>query len=323
MKKEVQLKSDERIDDLKRNGYRIIQNKNGFCFGMDAVLLSGFAKAKKGEIVVDLGSGTGIIPILMEAKTEGEKFLGIEIQAAMAEMACRSVKLNGLEKKVEIIRGDLREIFAENTNSGKNAKTCKSIAPYDNNNTGKNATSGENAKTGENTTSLYNTNTGRNESCLENLKSSEGTDLIECHDPGITRLKKLSGKVNVVTSNPPYIKVGFGLKNPDEPLAIARHEIKCKLSDVCQAASSLLSLGGRFYMVHRPKRMAEIIETLRKYRLEPKRIKPVYPFIDRESNMILIEAIKDAKEECRLEKPIIIYEETGKYTREIYEIYGY
>ena len=98
------IKEGERIDELQRNGYRIIQKTNGFCFGMDAVLLSGFASVKPGEKVLDLGTGTGIIPILLEAKTEGSHFTGLEIQAEMAEMASRSVALNRLEEKVSIVQ---------------------------------------------------------------------------------------------------------------------------------------------------------------------------------------------------------------------------
>ena len=103
------IKEGERIDELQRNGYRIIQKTNGFCFGMDAVLLSGFASVKPGEKALDLGTGTGIIPILLEAKTEGSHFTGLEIQAEMAEMASRSVALNRLEDKVSIVQGDIKE----------------------------------------------------------------------------------------------------------------------------------------------------------------------------------------------------------------------
>lgn len=105
----VPLKENERIDDLQRNHYRIIQDPDRFCFGMDAVLLSGFARAKEGDRVLDLGTGTGIIPILMEAKTNAAYLYGLEIQPDSADMARRSVKLNNLEKKIEIMTGDIKE----------------------------------------------------------------------------------------------------------------------------------------------------------------------------------------------------------------------
>ena len=105
----VELKADERIDDLQRKGYRLIQSPGRFCFGMDAVLLSGFATVKKGGKMLDLGTGTGIIPILMEAKTSGSSFTGLEIQEESADMARRSVALNNLEDKVKIVTGDIKE----------------------------------------------------------------------------------------------------------------------------------------------------------------------------------------------------------------------
>ena len=99
----------ERLDELQRNGYGIIQNPARFCFGMDAVLLSGFAKAKAGEKVLDLGTGTGIIPILMEAKTDAADFTALEIQEESADMARRSVAYNHLEDKIKVITGDIRD----------------------------------------------------------------------------------------------------------------------------------------------------------------------------------------------------------------------
>ena len=243
----IKLLPNERIDELQRNGYRIIQNEKKFCFGMDAVLLSGFARAGKGERVLDLGTGTGIIPILMEAKTEGESFTGLEIQEEMAEMAARSVKLNGLEEKVSIIQGDLKEA------------------------------------------------------------------------------SKRFGKASfdVVTCNPPYMNQNHGLKNPDEPKAIARHELLCSFEDVAREAAALLKSGGRFYLVHRPHRLTEIFETLRAHKLEPKRTKFVHPFVDAEANMVLIEAFRGGRPQMRVEAPVIVYEKPGVYTNEIYEIYGY
>ena len=260
---EVVLKENERIDDLERNGYGIIQRNDGFCFGMDAVLLSGFASVKTGGTAVDLGTGTGIIPILLEAKTKGAEFYGLEIQPEMAEMASRSVRLNALSDKVHIIEGDIKAVSA---------------------------------KAGD-----------------QDAENAAFTEVIA----------KLKGRVDTVTSNPPYMKDSHGLKNPDDFKQISRHEVKCDLTDVCRAASLLLKNGGHFYMVHRPLRLPEIITKLKAVGLEPKRIKPVYPYVDREANMILIDAVKGAREECRFEKPVIVYKEPGVYTDEIYDIYGY
>ena len=101
---------NERIDDLQRNGYRIIQNKDCFCFGMDAVLLSSFAKAQKNEQVLDLGTGNGVIPILMQAKNpDAAGFTGLEIQAVSADLARRSVELNEIGEAVKIVQGDIKE----------------------------------------------------------------------------------------------------------------------------------------------------------------------------------------------------------------------
>lgn len=243
----IELKDEERLDDLQRNGYQIIQKKDGFCFGMDAVLLSGFAAVKPGEKAIDLGTGTGIIPILLEAKYEGEHYTGLEIQDEVAEMAARSVALNHLEERVSIVKGDIKE-----------ASRLFGAASFD-----------------------------------------------------------------VVTSNPPYMNDAHGLKNPDLPKAIARHEVLCTLDDVAREAAKLLRPGGRFYMVHRPHRLIEIITALTKYKLEPKRMKMVHPFVDKEANMVLIEAVRGGKSMIKVEAPIVVYQEPGVYTQEIYDIYGY
>lgn len=247
MNNAFELYEDERIDDLQRNGLRIIQKTDGFCFGMDAVLLSGFARVREGESAVDLGTGTGIIPILLSAKTEGKHFTGLEIQTAVADMASRSVRLNGIEDRVSIVQGDIKEA------------------------------------------------------------------------------SQLFGKASfdVVTSNPPYMNDAHGLKNPDLPKAIARHEVLCTLDDVVREAAMLLRSGGRFYMVHRPHRLVEIIAAMRMYKLEPKRMKLVHPFVDKDANMVLIEAFRGGRSMMKVEAPIIVYKEPGVYTDEIYEIYGY
>lgn len=243
----IELCEGERIDELQRNGYRIIQNRNGFCFGMDAVLLSGFARVKEGECAVDLGTGTGIIPILLLAKTDGRHFTGLEIQKISADMARRSVQLNDLSEKISIVEGDIRE-----------AASIFGRASFD-----------------------------------------------------------------VVTSNPPYMTDSHGLLNPQMPKAVARHEILCTLEDVIGQASALLRENGRFYLVHRPFRLAEIMNLMVKYHLEPKRMKLVYPYVDKEPNMVLLEGLKGGKSRITVEKPLIVYKEPGVYTDEIYQIYGY
>lgn len=238
--------ADERVDELNRNGYKIIQHPDKFCFGMDAVLLSSFAKVKEGECALDMGTGTGIIPILMEAKTEGKHFTGLEIQPESVDMASRSVKLNGLDDKIDIIEGDIKEaakIFG-------------------------------------------------------------------------------AASMDVVTSNPPYMTNHHGLKNPNDAKAIARHELLCSLEDVIAQTAKVLKPGGRCYFVHRPFRLVEIFTIMKQYKLEPKRMRLVYPFVDKEPNMVLIEGVRGGGSQLTVEKPLIVYNAPGDYTDEIYEIYG-
>lgn len=241
------LKPNERIDDLQRNNYKIIQDPERFCFGMDAVLLSGFARAKEGDHIIDLGTGTGIIPILMEAKTGASDLIGLEIQPESADMAQRSVELNHLESKIRIVTGDIKE-----------ASSLFGAATFD-----------------------------------------------------------------VVTSNPPYMTEHHGITNEKSPRAIARHELLCTLEDVISQAAKLLRPGGSFYMVHRPFRLVDIMVLMREYHLEPKRIKLVYPYIDKEPNMVLIEGLRGGRPRLTVEKPLIVYQSPGVYTDEIYDIYGY
>ena len=238
------VKAGERVDDLQ-NGFYVIQNQNKFCFGMDAVLLSGFARIRKGDHVLDMGTGTGIIPILLKSKTKGEHFTGLEIQEECADMATRSVQYNGLESAVDIVCGDIKE-----------AAGIFGAASFD-----------------------------------------------------------------VVTSNPPYMIGAHGLQNPYMAKAIARHEVLCTLEDVVSQASKVLKDRGRFFMVHRPFRLAEIFSVLTRYNLEPKRMQLVYPYIDREPNMVLIEALKGGNSRITVEKPLIVYEKPGVYTKDILEIY--
>lgn len=243
----IELLENERLDELHRNGYFIIQNPQKFCFGMDAVLLSGFARVKRQETVLDLGTGTGIIPILLEAKTEGSHFTGLEIQPESADMARRSVAYNHLEDKINIEIGNI-----------KDASTLFGASSF-----------------------------------------------------------------HVVTTNPPYMTGQHGLTNPNEAKAIARHEILCNLEDVIRESARILKPQGRFYMVHRPFRLPEIMVLMHRYGLEPKRMQLVYPFVDKEPNMVLIEGLRGGNPRITVEKPLIVYQSPGIYTPEIYDIYGY
>ena len=128
---------------------------------------------------------------------------------------------------------------------------------------------------------------------------------------------------DVITSNPPYMTGNHGLVNPNLPKAIARHEICCTLRELVAATEKLLRPGGRFYLVHRPFRLAEIMTELTAHHLEPKRMRLVYPFVDKEPNMVLIEAMRGGRPRITVEKPLIVYKEPGVYQDEIYDIYGY
>ena len=235
----------ERIDDLHRRGYHIIQNPQRFCFGMDAVLLSGFTRVREGENVLDLGCGNGIIPILLEAKTPGRHFTGLELFADHVDMARRSVAMNGQQEKITILEGDIR-------------RADQLFAP---------------------------------------------------------------ASFDVVTSNPPYMTSAHGLLNPDPEKAAARHELFCTMEDVVRAASRLVKVGGSFFLVHRPFRLAELIRTLSAWNLEPKRMRLVYPYVDREPNMVLMEAVRGGKPRLAVEPPFIVYERPGVYTKELLQWY--
>ena len=232
------------LDDLQ-NGYYIYQPVDGFRFGIDAVLLSHFAVVKKGETVLDMGTGTGIIPILLAARTQGKQFTGLEIQKASAEIAQKSVQYNDLGDRVSIVQGDIKEASA-----------------------------------------IFGNET-----------------------------------FQVVISNPPYMIAQHGLRNTLDAKYIARHEVLCTFEDIAREASKVIKTSGRMYLIHRPFRLTELLMTLVKYHLEPKRIRFVHSYVDKEPLMVMIEALKGGNSGVRIDKPLIIYEKDGGYTEEIKEMY--
>lgn len=244
---EINLKENERIDDLEFKNLKIIQNKDGFCFGMDSVLLSDFAKEiKKNSSIADLGTGTGILAILLSGKTQDTQIVGVEIQKEVAEMANRSILLNNLKNRIQIICEDIK-----------------------------------------------------------NLKA-----------------KYEQGSFDAIVTNPPYKKVGTGKINKKDKKIISRHEITANLEDFISISNYLLKDQGSIYMVHRPERIADIFVLLRKYKLEPKILRLIYPNVEKSPNLILIKAVKNAKPFLKVEKPLIVYTNEGNYTDEILKIYN-
>ncbi|MDD2447214.1 MAG: tRNA1(Val) (adenine(37)-N6)-methyltransferase [Tissierellia bacterium] len=235
---------NQRIDIVPGTDYKIIQESNKFSYGTDAIFLSSIVKPK--GLVMDLGTGTGIIPLRLLDKGEIQCIYGVEIQEEVANLAIKSVEINKLQNRIKILHMDLKDLAN---------------------------------------------------------KFDKGT-------------------FDVVTSNPPYMKIGGALVNKDENFAISRHEIACNLEDILRISNYLLKPLGKFYMVHRPDRLVDIIYNMRQYNIEAKRIRFVQPKINKKPNLLLIEGLKDGKPHLKFDDPLIVYNEEGSYTDEIYEIYG-
>ncbi len=234
-----------RLDELGRKGYRILQDPDAFCFGVDAVLLADFAEATRTERVLDMGTGNGILPLLLDAREKGGKIVGLELQEAAAELARENFALNGAEERLSAVCGDLKEASA------------------------------------------------------------------------------LFGKASfdVVITNPPYQEVGRGVVNPDGAKSLARHEVACTLEDVLREARAVLKLHGRFYIVHRPKRLAEILSGMQAAGIAPRTLRFVHSRAEKQASLVLISGFRGGGKELRVLPPLILYGEDGKYTPEVYEIY--
>lgn len=236
---------DLRIDDLQINGLKLMQDKSLFCFGTDAVLLANFAKISKNAEVLDIGTGNGIIPVLLSAKTAAKRITAVEIQQDSYNLTVKNVELNNLQDYIVPVLGDIKD---------------KSL---------------------------------------------------------------LKNQFNYITCNPPYKKIGTGIKNPESPLAIARHEITLTLGDLFSSASRLLVSKGKIAVVHKPERLAEIFYTMNKYKIEPKRVQFVYS--DKKSaepSLVLVEGAKDGGAGLRYEENLYIYDEEGNYTANISDLYN-
>ena len=243
---DVNINIDESIDDLQLNGLMLIQKQSGFRFGVDAVLLSDFANVKKKHRVLDLCTGTGIVPFLLYGKYSPKEVWGVEIQEDMVEMANRSSQLNSTD---DIVR-------------------------------------------------------------------------FKCADLKDKKLVSELGRFDVITVKPPYKLNNSGILNPNDKLAIARHEILCNLEDVIVSARRLLADNGRMFIVHRPERLADIFGLMRKYNIEPKRVKMIHPSAKKAPNIVLVEGQRDGGAFLKWEEPLYVYNENGNYSEEIDKIYG-
>lgn len=237
---------DYQIDTLL-NGHKIYQDNQRFMFGIDAILLADFAASsiRKDSSVIDLGTGTGIIPLILDTTSRARHITAVEVQHDSATMAQSSVSINGLQQKIEVVEGDL--------------KAAESLFP--------------------------------------------------------------KHHFNTVVSNPPYMAMSIGKENPNDAKAIARHEVLCNLEDVIKAADYLLHDHGSFFMIHRPARLADIFALCKKYSLEPKVLRMVVPFANKEPTMVLVEARKDAKPELKVLPQLVVYNKPGEYSEEIIDIY--
>lgn len=249
------IERDEQVDDLGR-GLRIIQKRQGFKYGTDSVLLAKFVQMSRDILpgrcagslkCVDLGTGTGILPLLLSRDPRFSEISGLEIQADYAEMAARSIAMNCLEDRLHIVKGDIK-----------------------------------------NAAEIY----GR-------------------------------ASVQAVVTNPPYKKLGEGIRSISEKEAVARHEVCCTLEDVIRSSSLLLSPGGGFFMIHRPERLADAMEFMRKYRLEPKYLQFVFPKPGRRPSMFLTAAVRGGGHNLVIQEPLILMDREGRETEELRKIYAY
>lgn len=248
IREDFSLQPGEELHHLIEGKLWILQFQEHFRFGIDAILLANWVKIRRGDTVIDLGTGTGVIPLLIAYKQNPVRVVGVEIQEEMATLAQRSVALNQLEARVEVYHQDLRQM--------------KTRFP--------------------------------------------------------------ANSFTVVVSNPPYFPVGSGEQNLLDKKAVARHEVNCALRDLVGAAAYLLGTRGRFDLIHRAERVPEIFRELQAKGLEPKIMRLIQSRADQEPNLVLIEAVKDARPGLKIERHLVIYEPSGEYTDEVKEMYfGY
>lgn len=230
----------ETLETLNIGNLQYIQPKRGYRFSVDAILLADFVKVKPDERIIDLGTGSGILPMLIAVLTPAQEIVGLEIQQRLAQIAKRNVRLNALDDRIQILEGDLRQI---------------------------------------------------------------------------SRFFR-AGTFDVLCSNPPYRKVGSGRINPEDELAMARHEIACSLSDLLAAWKYLVKPGGKVFVIYLPERLSELFAGLTASQLEPKRLRCVHSARQTPASLALVEAQRDALPGLIVLPPLFLYTNGQKYSEE-------
>lgn len=302
--------NDARVcwDKIGFGDYSILQDREQFSYGIDAVLLADFAtsfinekKKKKNStegIAVDLGTGTGVIPLILAHKTRLDAIIGLDIEEYFVKLAKQSALKNGLDKRVFYEVCDVRDhdcldfsnvLGIHNINKSGNSDTNSDIDSNCNGN--------------ENINSNIDSNGNDNTNSNSEIRDSSR---LEC---------------DFVLCNPPYFKSNASIPSRNSIKDVARREIKGSLRDFCFFASNILKRGGEFYLIHKPERLIDVFASLRDACLEPRGIRMVSSTVSGEPKFVLVRSIKDGGENLRFMKPLVIYENDGNYTKEILKIY--
>lgn len=217
----------ERLDTFGGGRLRVIQSRQGYRFSVDALFLSEFVTVKKGDLVADVGTGCGIVLLMLLIENPGCRAVGLEIQAELAFQASRNARINGFQGRMAVVLGDLRR-------------------------------------------------------------------------PPLSR-----GCCDVVVCNPPYRRKDSGRINPDRARAVARHEILASLDEVLASARRLVRGKGRLAMVYPAVRLADLMTRMRGHGFEPKRVQIVYPNLQAEAKLALVEATAGGRPGLRVLPPIL------------------
>lgn len=266
----ARLAPGEIIEDLLCDGLRIIARRDGFRYGTDSVLLANFAKAKRGEKIVELCSGTGAVSILLSAKTRAANITGIEIQDCLTCMANRSAELNGLNGKVGFITGDIRNI-REYMGAGS-ADVVVVNPPY----------------------LRLGSGTGVRAPGGGPLHGGTPDALICCKPDASIGGPLHGGTPDALICRKPDASIGCPLHGGTPDVSIARYETHCTIADVAGAAAWLLNQGGKLYLVYRPERLADLFCAMRAAQIEPKTIHFVSASPEKPPSLVLVSGVKGA-----------------------------